>query len=160
MSSDRGGLRWSKVILIPALAGLLTGFLLWYAFPAKYTSQALVLVEAQKVSEDIVQPLITEDRVDRIGRLEQQVLGRNRRQPLPEQLGLTKPGQNIDDLIDDTPNVTSEALRAYMYTLRDGRCFLAFNWFQDFPKGGQGIGGVSNGWNYVTGYGRSKTSTS
>jgi hypothetical protein len=55
---------------------------------------------------------------------------------------------------------TSEALRAYMLSLRDGRCFLTFNWFPDFPKGGQSIGGVSNGWNYVTGCRRSKTSTS
>jgi hypothetical protein len=33
---------------------------------------------------------------------------------------------------------TGGALRAYMHSLRDGGCFLAFNWFPDSPKGGQG----------------------
>ena len=51
--------RRMKVILIPALLAPLAGFLVSYAFPSKYTSQSLVLVEGQKVPEGIVQPVFT-----------------------------------------------------------------------------------------------------
>jgi len=41
--------RRMKVILIPALAAPLAGFLISYAFAPRYTSQSLILVETQKV---------------------------------------------------------------------------------------------------------------
>ena len=41
--------RRAMVILIPALLAPLAGFLISYAFPAKYTSQSVVLIEGQKV---------------------------------------------------------------------------------------------------------------
>ncbi len=47
-----------KVILIPALLAPLVGFLISFAFPPKYTSQSLVLVEEQKVPEGYVKPVI------------------------------------------------------------------------------------------------------
>ena len=53
--------RRMKVILIPALLAPLAGFLVSYAFPSKYTSQSLVLVEGQKVPEGMVQPVVTAD---------------------------------------------------------------------------------------------------
>ena len=43
--------RRMKVILIPTLLAPLAGFLVSYAFPAKYTSQSLVLVEVPEVLE-------------------------------------------------------------------------------------------------------------
>ena len=53
--------RRAKVILIPTLLAPLVGFLVSYAFPAKYTSQSLILVEGQKVPEAMVQPVVSED---------------------------------------------------------------------------------------------------
>jgi uncharacterized protein involved in exopolysaccharide biosynthesis len=50
-----------KMILIPALLAPLPAFLVSYAFPPKYTSQSLVLVEGQKVPENMVQPVVSED---------------------------------------------------------------------------------------------------
>ena len=41
--------RRATIILIPALLAPLAGFLISYAFPAKYTSQSVVLIEGQKV---------------------------------------------------------------------------------------------------------------
>ena len=38
-----------KIILIPALLAPIAGLLVSYAFPPKYNSQSLVLVEGQKV---------------------------------------------------------------------------------------------------------------
>lgn len=89
-----------KVILIPALLAPIAGFLVSYLFAAKYTSQALVLVEGQKVPEGIVQPVVTADLAERIASLQQQVLSQSRLQPMLERTGLVKPGQNVDDVID------------------------------------------------------------
>src|SRR5712692_1700974 len=90
-----------KVILIPALLAPLAGFLISFAFPPKYTSQSLVLVEEQKVPEGYVKPVVTEDITQRIATMEQQVLSRNRLQPMIDRLGLAKRGKTVDDVVDD-----------------------------------------------------------
>ena len=66
--------RRMKVILIPALLAPLAGFLVSYAFPAKYTSQSLVLVEAPKIPDAVVQQVFTEDLTQHITTIEQRVL--------------------------------------------------------------------------------------
>ena len=94
--------RRSKLILIPALLAPLVGFLISYAFTPKYTSQSLVLVEGQKVPEGVVQPVVTSDLAQRIATMQQQVLGRNRLQPIVEKRqGLFRGGKNIDDVLED-----------------------------------------------------------
>src|SRR5579862_9557780 len=65
--------RRAKVILIPALLAPLAGFLISYAFTAKYTSQSLILVEGQKVPETMVQPVVSQDLTARMATLQQQV---------------------------------------------------------------------------------------
>jgi polysaccharide chain length determinant protein (PEP-CTERM system associated) len=90
-----------KIILIPALLSPLVGFLISYAFTAKYTSQSLVLVEGQKVPEGVVQPVVTADLAQRIATMQQQVLGRNRLQPIVERRpGLFK-GRNLEDVLEE-----------------------------------------------------------
>jgi polysaccharide chain length determinant protein (PEP-CTERM system associated) len=93
--------RRMKVILIPALLALPTGYAVSYLFAAKYTSHSLVMVEGQKVPEGIVQPVVTEDLTQRVASLQQQVLSQTRLQPMIERLGLAKPGQNSDDVIEN-----------------------------------------------------------
>jgi len=102
--------RRSKLILIPALLAPLVGFLISYAFTPKYTSQALVLVEGQKVPEGVVQPVVTSDLAQRIATMQQQVLGRNRLQPIVEKRqGLFRGGKSLDDVLDDVrTNLTIE----------------------------------------------------
>jgi polysaccharide chain length determinant protein (PEP-CTERM system associated) len=77
------------------------GYLVSYAFPAKYTSQSLVLVEGQKVPEGVVQSVITQDLAQRIATMQQQVLGRNRLQPMVERMQLVRGGKNLDDVIEE-----------------------------------------------------------
>ena len=91
--------RRMKVIVIPALLAPLLGFLVSFAFSPKYTSQSLILVEEQKVPEGYVKPVITEDIVQRITTMQQQVLSRSRLQPLIERLGLAK-GRSVDEAVD------------------------------------------------------------
>src|ERR1700733_10884322 len=91
--------RRMKVILIPALLAPLAGFLVSYAFPAKYTSQALVLVEAPKIPNTVVQQVFTEDLTQHITTIQQRVLSPSRLRPMIQSLELAKRGQNVDDLI-------------------------------------------------------------
>jgi uncharacterized protein involved in exopolysaccharide biosynthesis len=90
-----------KLILIPTLLAPIAGFLISWAVPAKYTSQSLVLVEAQQVPTTVVQPVVPEDLAQRIATMQQQVLGRNRLQPMVGRLGLLRGGKNLDEVIDD-----------------------------------------------------------
>lgn len=96
--------RRMKVILIPALLAPLAGLAVSYFFSAKYTSQALVMVEDQKVPEGIVQPVITADLTERIATLQQNVLSPTSLRPVIDRLGLVKPGQNADDVIETIRN--------------------------------------------------------
>src|SRR5438445_13319358 len=77
-----------KVILIPALLAPLAGFLISVAFPPKYASQSLILVEDQKVPEGHDKPVGTEDGGQRIASMERQVLTGNRLQRISDRLGL------------------------------------------------------------------------
>src|SRR6201997_2004893 len=93
--------RRMKVILIPVLLAPLASFLISYAFAPKYTSQALILVEGQKVPEGYVKPVVTEDLAQRVATMVQQVLSRDRLQPMIERTGLAKNGGNIDEIVDN-----------------------------------------------------------
>jgi polysaccharide chain length determinant protein (PEP-CTERM system associated) len=104
--------RRMKVILIPTLLAPLAGFLISYAFPPKYTSQSLVLVEEQKVPDTYVKSVVTEDITQRIATMQQQVLSRNRLQPMVRNLQLAKAGKSVDDIIDDIQkNLTVEPVQ-------------------------------------------------
>jgi polysaccharide chain length determinant protein (PEP-CTERM system associated) len=92
-----------KIILIPTLLAPLVGFLVSYAFPAKYTSQALILVQQQQVPQGYVAPVVTEDLSQRVATLEQKALGADRLRPLIQKLtqqGVLRPG-NVDEQIDE-----------------------------------------------------------
>ena len=91
-----------KIIVLPAVVAPLVGFLISYAFTAKYTSQSLVLVEGQKVPEGVVQPVVTADLAQRIATMQQQVLGRNRLQPIVERRqNLFRGGKSLEDVLED-----------------------------------------------------------
>src|ERR1700690_3926705 len=79
-----------KAILIPALLAPFAGFVVSYAFPPRYTSQSMILVETQKVPEGYVQPVVTQDIGQRIATMQQQVLSQKELQPMVERLGLAK----------------------------------------------------------------------
>ncbi len=93
--------RRMRVILIPALLAPVAGFLVSYAFSPKYTSQSLVLVEAPKIPDAVVQQVFTEDLTQHIATIEQQVLSPSRLRPMVERWGLTKGGQNVEDVMDN-----------------------------------------------------------
>jgi len=91
--------RW-KTIVLPALFAPLAAFLVSYAFPAKYTSQSLILVEGQKVPENMVQPIVSEDLTARVATLQQQVLSQSRLQPVVDRLFPGKNAEEKSEIID------------------------------------------------------------
>ena len=110
--------RLVRTTILPALLAGMAGFLISYAFPAKYTSQSLVLIEGQKVPETMVQPVVSEDLSARIATLQQQVLSQTQLQPLVQKLF---PGKNLDEtseIIDQIrSNMTVEPVVTSLSTI-------------------------------------------
>ncbi len=92
--------RRAKIILIPVVLAPLVGYGISWLVPAKYTSQSLILVEGQKVPENMVQPVVSEDLTARMATLQQQVLSQPNLQSMLERLQLAKSGQNVSDEIE------------------------------------------------------------
>ena len=93
--------RRAKVILIPALIAPLVGFLVSYLFTAKYTSVSTILVEGQKVPDNMVQPVVSEDLGARMATLQQQVLSQTRLQPVVDRVYPGKNAQEVGEIIDN-----------------------------------------------------------
>ncbi len=80
-----------KVILIPALVAPLTGFLVSFELPPRFTSTSTVLVEGQKVPDQYVQPVITADFAQRVQTLSQEILAPAKLRPVIHSLNVVKP---------------------------------------------------------------------
>lgn len=92
--------RRALIILIPALLAPLAGYMLSYAFPAKFTSQSVVLIEGQKVPESMVQPVVSSDLTARVSTLEQQVLAESKLRPLVQRVFPGKNPAEVGAMID------------------------------------------------------------
>jgi len=92
--------RRAKIILIPTLLAPLAGFLVSYLFPPKFTSESVILVEGQKVPENMVQPIVSEDLTARVATLQQQVLSRSHLKPIVERVYPGKSAQEESEIID------------------------------------------------------------
>ena len=86
-------------ILVPTL--VYVGSLL---IPNRYTSMTLVLVEQQKVPDNFVKPVVTEELNQRLATMQEQILSRTRLQPLIERFDLfpNEIGKiPMEDLVDE-----------------------------------------------------------
>ena len=92
--------RRAKIILIPALLAPLAGYMVSYAFPPKFTSQSVVLVEGQKVPETMVQPVVSEDLTARVSTLQQQILAESKLRPLVQRIFPGKNPAEVGGMID------------------------------------------------------------
>src|SRR5579864_8451076 len=77
-------------IVIPFLAGPLIGLGLTFVLPNRYTSQTLVLIEGQKVSEKYVNDTKADDLTQRLTTMQEQIMSRTRLQPIIKRFGLYK----------------------------------------------------------------------
>jgi polysaccharide chain length determinant protein (PEP-CTERM system associated) len=92
--------RRAAIILIPALLAPLAGYLISYAFPPKYTSQSVVLIEGQKVPESMVQPVVSGDLTARVSTLQQQILAESKLRPLVQRVFPAKNPVEAGAMID------------------------------------------------------------
>ncbi len=94
--------RW-WIVAIPAILFAIVGYAITYFVKPQYISQALVLVEQQKVPENYVKPIVTEDLNARLATMREQILSRSRLQPIIEHFNLFADGKaSMDDRIDQT----------------------------------------------------------
>ena len=69
------------LILVPVLLGPLIAYGISVELPSRFTSQTLVLIEQQKVPDNYVEPVVTEDLNARLATMQEQILSRSRLQP-------------------------------------------------------------------------------
>jgi polysaccharide chain length determinant protein (PEP-CTERM system associated) len=70
--------------------------------PTLYMSQTLVLIEQQKVPEDFVKPVVSEDLNARLASMKEQILSRSRIEPIINQFSLYPKVSNMDDKVELT----------------------------------------------------------
>ena len=90
------------LIIVPVLLGPGIAYGISLTLHSRYTSESLMLIERQRVPNDYVKPLITEDLNARIADIEEQVLSRTHLQPIIERLRLFEApsaNANIEDLV-------------------------------------------------------------
>jgi polysaccharide chain length determinant protein (PEP-CTERM system associated) len=94
--------RW-WLILTCALLLLGAGLAITYMLQPQFLSQTLVIVEQQKVPENYVKPVVSEDLNARLSSMREQILSRSRLEPIIERYGLFS-GKNatMDDRVDST----------------------------------------------------------
>ncbi len=92
------------LILISAILFFGVGIGLTYIISPQYVSKTLVLIERQKVPENYVQPVVTEDLGSRLASMREKILSRSRIQPIIEKFNLFAGHGTMDDRIEMTQN--------------------------------------------------------
>jgi polysaccharide chain length determinant protein (PEP-CTERM system associated) len=108
------------LLVLPPIVVCLGAYGVSRLIPPRYTSQTQVLVQAQSVSTDIVQPIITGQLNDHLASLKEQILSRSRLQPMVERFNLFNDSklplearvQKLHDAIQVDPIHAMEETRA------------------------------------------------
>ncbi len=94
-----------KVVIIPLLVAPIAGFLVSYGFTPKYNSQAVILVEGQRVPTSLVQPVVTADFAHRVDQLSAQMMSSAKLRPIIAEQDLAKPGEETKLIADIRSNL-------------------------------------------------------
>jgi len=79
-----------RLIIFPAIAGAIIGFVITLFIPAEYTSTSLILDERPTIPQDLIQSTHPEDLVVRLATMQERIESRTRLQPLIERYDLFK----------------------------------------------------------------------
>jgi hypothetical protein len=93
-----------RTIMVLALVGTTCGFLAYLPvnrFYSMYTSTSLVLIESQKVPENMVQPVVSDDLQTRVGMLKAKATSDSEMRPMLKGLFPNRTAQQIDAILDD-----------------------------------------------------------
>jgi polysaccharide chain length determinant protein (PEP-CTERM system associated) len=107
--------RW-WIIVIPSVVLPIMAVAIALVIPPEYLSQTLVLVEQQKVPDEYVKPVVSEDLTARLASMKEQILSRARLTPIIERFNLFGTGKtSMDDRIDLTrKNIDIKPIRSEM----------------------------------------------
>jgi uncharacterized protein involved in exopolysaccharide biosynthesis len=91
-----------RLILIPAIAGAIIGFVITLFIPAQYTSTSLILDERPTIPEDLIQSAPADDLFIRLATMQERIESRTRLQPLIERYDLYKSERkkSIEDAVE------------------------------------------------------------
>jgi polysaccharide chain length determinant protein (PEP-CTERM system associated) len=91
------------LILLCSLSLLAVGFGLTFVIPAQYLSRTLVIVQQQKVPQNYVKPVVTEDLNERLASMSGEILSRSRLEPIITRYDLfASQGGSMDDRVEMT----------------------------------------------------------
>jgi polysaccharide chain length determinant protein (PEP-CTERM system associated) len=76
------------IIALPTLVLTAVGFGLTYVIPPEYLSKTLVIIETQKVADDLVKPVVANDLDQQLASMTEQILSRSRLQPIIDRYNL------------------------------------------------------------------------
>jgi len=93
--------RRRKLIFIPVILLPLVMYGITFFIPAQYVSQALILIQGQRVSTEIAPSVVTESLDSRVASMSQEVLSRSQIQPLVVKYNLLPSKRfSMDDRVD------------------------------------------------------------
>ena len=95
------------LILTSGVIFLGIGIGVTFVLAPQYVSQTLVLIEQQKVPEDYVKPVVSEDLGQRLASMKEQILSRSRVQPIIERFNLFA---GMSNTMDDRVDLTRKAI--------------------------------------------------
>lgn len=101
--------RW-WLIFLPGVLGLGIALGISFFLPYRYDSQSLILIDEQRVSNNLVEPVVTMVMSARLATIEEQVLSRTRLQPVVDKYGLFKNTGNGQPLPDEMYQDTRKAI--------------------------------------------------
>ena len=107
------------MIAVPAILLPMIAFGITFFVPPEYISQTLVLVEQQKVPDDYVKPVISEDLSARLASMKEQILSRSRLEPIIQRFNLygTK-GMGMDERLEQVrKDIQIQPIRSEMARL-------------------------------------------
>lgn len=126
------------LIIPPVACGVLSLAISFFLSP-RYTSQTLVLVEGQKVSDMLVKPAVAEDLNQRLSTMKEQILSRSRLEPIMQKFGLYKDEVKkvpMEDLIDE---MRSKILVSPIHGANDSTPGFYISFTADNPKLAQDV---------------------
>ena len=91
--------RW--VIMVPLSVALISGIALSVVLPKIYEAKTTILVESQRVPQNYVQSIVTEDTAQRINTISQQILSRTNLEKIIRDFGLFSGPDSENMFIED-----------------------------------------------------------
>jgi polysaccharide chain length determinant protein (PEP-CTERM system associated) len=91
--------RW--LILVPLSIALMVGIYLAVTLPRIYEAKTMILVESQRVPQNYVQSIVTENTAQRITTISQQILSRTNLEKIIKDFGLFSEPEYKDKFIED-----------------------------------------------------------